>query len=82
MEWKHIGFYAGDNRVVHAKGTNWGVVESTFVRTEWARCCRLRRPWWLQAFPTPEEDVLTLFPPIGIMGPHLPDDIEEMLKSV
>jgi cell wall-associated NlpC family hydrolase len=41
---KHIGIATGEGTVVHAKGTQYGVVETPLVG--WSRCGRLPRRYW------------------------------------
>lgn len=38
----HVGIYVGNNRVVHAKGRNYGVIEESIFNTTWNRFGRLK----------------------------------------
>lgn len=34
----HIGIYAGDNKVIHAKGRDYGVCKTPYSQNPWSKC--------------------------------------------
>lgn len=53
----HVGYYIGDNMVIEARGTAYGVVMTDLYKREWKKIAR--PDWWEGVEPVPEKPVLT-----------------------
>lgn len=72
MRVRHIGVYVGDGKVVHARGTRWGVVEEMLpdIFTHWAELSWLDYDTALEEAPA----VTEIFLPVGSLARAESDD--------
>ena len=70
----HVGYAIGDDMVIEARGTSWGVVMTDLFKRDWAKFAR--PSWWIDV-----EDKPVLRRELKLTDPYMKgDDVEECQK--
>lgn len=72
----HVGYAIGDNMVIEARGTAYGVVMTDLYKREWTKVAR--PDWWSDI-----DDVYTLTRVLRLTDPYMKgDDVKEVQKRL